>query len=271
VRSLGHAVTVARAFTRMGYLLEFAYPLAFVFTQMQALVPVFIYFFVAKLVNSSNSNVGGDYFTFVIIGVLSIRVLAVVQDLSSELDSAIQQGRLETLLVEPLPWRALPFALIPWSLIVRLVTVALLVFITVPMGAHYNWSGMPEALLITLLGTVSTLVIGVLATSVKVLSKRNDPILAVYGLVVQVLSGAFFPLSVLPAPLRLISRMLPQTYVIDANRHLLLLHPAGLSGATPMQAIVVLVAFAVVGYAVSLWLLGRTLDYAREIGVLGGY
>src|SRR4051812_18966815 len=100
---------VGAAFTRMGYLQDISYPLAFVLTQLQALVPVFTYYFVARLVPDEAARVGGDYFTFVVIGVLPIRILVTgLADLSSELDPAIQQGRFEMLLVEPVQWRFLP-------------------------------------------------------------------------------------------------------------------------------------------------------------------
>jgi len=263
---------VAAAFIRMGYLLEFSYPLAFVMTQAQALLPVFIYFFVARLVPHHGPSVGGDYFTFVVIGALSVRILgAGLNDLGTQVNDAIQQGQFEMLLVEPVRWRALPLGMAQWPLVVRAVTSVITLAITVFMGAHYRATGVPLALVITLLGAFASLAIGSLALSVKVLAKRSDPVLAVYGVIVQVLAGAYFPVKFLPLPLRVISYALPHTYVIAANRAVLMPHGSSLPGPSPATAVIGLVCFSVVGYAFALWLLGRTFDYARRIGVLGGY
>jgi ABC-2 type transport system permease protein len=272
IRRLERVWQVAAAFVRMGFLLEISYPLVFVLTQLQALVPIFTYYFVAGLVRDQGPSVGYDYFTFVVIGTLTLRIVAAcLGELSSIVDEAIQQGRLEMLLVEPIRWRLLPFGLVQWPLFVRFVGVTALMAMTVPMGAHYKWSGLPLGLLITLLGAAASLAIGTLAMSVKVLSKRSDPILAVYAIVAQVLSGVYFPLEQLPRVLRGVAWLIPQTYVIAGDRQVLMPRGSGVSGPSPAGIVVILVVFCVVGFSLALWVLGRTLNYARRIGVLGGY
>lgn len=262
---------IAGAFVRMGFLEEISYPLAFALSQLHTIVPILTYFFIGKLVGEGEL-VAGDYFTFAAIGALTIRLMhTALADLGQELDRAIQQGRFESLLVEPIRWRALPFALVQWPIVSRSVIVGVVIFLTVPLGATYQWSGVPMALLLTFSGMAATLAIGIVAMSVKVLSKRSDPILSVYQLLVHVLAGAVFPLELLPAPLRAISWLLPQTYVIAGNRAALMPGGAGLGGPTPLQALVFLLVFAAVGYVSSLWLLGRSMQYARRTGLLGGY
>lgn len=265
------ALQVAKAFVRMGWLLETSYPLSFVMTQVQSLLPVFTYFFVDRLI-PEGQNVAGDYFTFVVIGLLSLRLLvAGTGDLSSQMDEAIQQGRLEMLLVEPIRWRFLPYAMVQWPFVVRLATVAVILAVTVPLGANYRWVGLPMFLLINLAGTVATLAIGTLAMGIKVISKRADPVLAVYLLAGQILSGALFPLEVLPGPLRAISAILPQTYVISGARAAFMPEGGTLSGPSPLQCLALLTIFGVVAHVIALRVLARSLEYARRLGVLGGY
>jgi ABC-2 type transport system permease protein len=268
---VGRLFQVSRAFIRMGYLLEISYPVAFLVGQLQALVPIFTYYFVDDLVGSK-PNVGGDYFTFVVVGVLSVRVLqAGLGDLSTQVDEAIQQGRFETLLVEPIRWGLLPFGLVQWPLFIRLVTVVIIALIAILMGAHFVASAIPLAVLITLIGTAASLSIGMLAMSVKVLSKRSDPILNLYSLAAQILAGTYFPLHLLPLPLRVISWVIPQTYVVQANRKLLMTHGADIAGPSLFTSLTILTIFSVVGLTLAMWVLGRTMDYARRVGVLGGY
>ena len=263
---------VGKAFVRMGFLLDISYPLAFVINQVHVVIPVLTSYFVARLITEEGTNVGGDYFTFALIGLASTRVLiASMNDLSGELDQAIQQGRLETLFIEPIPWRALPFGLVLWPIMVRFFGTGVLMAVAVMLGSEYRWQGLPAAILLTLLGALASLAIGTLAMSIKVISKRSDPILMVYGLLVNVVSGVVFPVALLPRPLEMVAALLPQTYVISANRHLLMSDGAQLGGPSPVEALVFLVAFAVVGLAVALWVLRRTLDAARRLGVLGAY
>src|SRR5207237_2972960 len=117
-----------------------------------------------------------------------------ISDLSGEVDDAIQQGRLEMLLAEPMPWKLLPYGIVQWQLVVRVASCVVVGLISVVLGAHYRIVGIPMAIALVVAGTAATMVIGMLAMSVKILSKRSDPVLLVYLMVSQVLSGLYFPL-----------------------------------------------------------------------------
>jgi ABC-2 type transport system permease protein len=106
---------------------------------------------------------------------------------------------------------------------------------------------------------------------VKILAKRSDPIITLYTLAVGLLSGAAFPVSLLPTPIRIFSYCLPQTYVLSALRQVLMPGGDTISGPSAELAILLLIGFLVVVYPVGLWLFGRALEYARKIGTLAGY
>lgn len=272
LRRVGRILRIGWAFVRMGFLLEISYPLAFLLSQYQMFVPILTYYFVDRLVENQGASVGGDYFTFVVIAVCVTRVLvAALNDLSQELDGVIQQGRLEMLLVEPIPWRYLPFALVQWPMIMRLCTVVIVVAVSIPLGAQYSFPGFPAALLITLLGAAASLAIETIAMSVKVISKRSDPILSLYSIAGNVLSGVFFPVTLLPRPLRMLSALLPQTYAIAGARAVLMPGGSELPGPSGIESSLALLVFCAVLFPVSLWLLGRAFESARRIGVLAGY
>jgi len=263
---------IGAAFVRMGFLLEISYPLAFILSQNQMFVPLFTYYFVDRLVETQGASVGRDYFTFVVIAVCVTRVLvAALNDLSYELDQVIQQGRLEMLLVEPIPWRYLPFGLVQWPMIMRLCTMAVVVVASIPLGADYRLTGFPAALLVTLVGAAASLAIEMIAMSVKVISKRSDPILSLYSIAGNVLSGVFFPVTLLPGPFRVLSALLPQTYAIAGARAALMPAGADIPGTGVLGSILALTAFCAVLFPFALWLLGRSFESARRIGVLAGY
>jgi len=264
------SVSAVGAFLHMEWVGAFSYPLSFVFNQLTPVVPIVVYYFIAGLVTVT--RVGGDYFTFVVIGVASARMLSAgVVGLGEPIDSAIGEGRLEGLLLQPIDWRILPFALVQWPLAFRVVNVALVIGLSLVLGAHFVLAGVPGAVGLCALGIGATLAFGIAAASVKVLAKRTDPIAALYVLAVAVLSGVYYPLRVLPRQLRALSWLLPDTYVISGSRHLLMAHGATTGGPTPWQAAGALFAFDVVALPASLWLFVRTLDYGRKSGVLAGY
>src|SRR5213593_2481877 len=100
-------IGVLGAFIRVGYLMSMSYPLSFASDQLATLAPIVTYHFIARLIAVPSANVAGDYYTFVIIGFLASRVLAGgLRGVGDELESAVQEGRFESLLIQPVPWRA---------------------------------------------------------------------------------------------------------------------------------------------------------------------
>jgi ABC-2 type transport system permease protein len=235
-------------------------------------VPIVTYLFVSQLVNENGADVAFDYYSFVVLGIATMSVLGVtLNSFGGAMLNFVTQGQLEMFLVEPMPWRALPFALVPWPAFQAFVTSSLMVLLSIPLGAEYSLAGVPTAILIVLLGFAATLSIGILGASIKVLSKRTDPILQLYTIAASVLSGAFFPVELLPSWLRAFSWVIPHTYVIQALRRVLMPDGQVLPGPTAGQAILALTIFSVVMYPIALWLFGRTLEYGRKIGALSGY
>lgn len=272
LRRGGRVRRVAGAFLRMDYIEAISYPLGLVMNTASALVGVAIWAFVAQHTGSNGPSVANDYYTFVVIGLVGTSVLqGGLQGFSNQIGEMMQRGRLEMVLVEPIPWRLLPFGLGQWVVVKQGVISALMILLSLALGASFAVAGIPMALLIVLLGVAATFTIGVLSASVKVLSKRSDPILALYQIAALVLSGVFYPVEVLPSALRLLSWLIPHTYVIAALRRALMPEGALLPGISSGEAVVVLVAFSAVAYPLSLWLFGRALEYGRRMGLLSGY
>ncbi len=271
VVAIRRPIQVAGAFLRLGISLALKYPLGFVTEQLGVVVPVLIYFFVARLVGDVRS-VAGDYFTFVIVGIVGMNSLnAGLRALSNQLDLAITRGWFEMILVEPVPWRALPFAMAQWPVVNSLIASVVVVGVSLPLGAQYRMAGLPVAILVLLLGIVAGLAIGVLAGSVKVLAKRGDPVLRVYSMLALVLSGVYFPVAELPLWLRGVSFAMPHTYVISGLRSALMPAATDLGGISAGAAVAALAALDVVLLPLAVFTFGRAMEYGRRLGVLSGY
>ena len=259
------------AFTWLGYTEELAYPLNFVLKQLQPIFTVIVYYFLSLLVDSG-SNVAGDYYSFVVIGAVVIRMLdSGLGAFSSTLEATVTQGRLESLLVEPIRWKLIPFGLASWSILTSAITAAVMVGLGLIIGLDIALSGVVPALLILTLGIGASHALGIVAAAVKLISKRGNPFVTIYGMAVVLLSGLMFPVSSLPAPVRVFSYLMPPTYAIQGVRRTLLPGGDQLTGPSTATSVLALAGFCVLLYPISLWLYGRSVDVGRRYGTLAGY
>lgn len=265
-------VQIFAAFFRLDYLDVVSYPLSFAMGRLTPFIQVFTFFFIARLVGTQGTDVGGDYYSYVIIGAAVARSLdAALGTFGGRIQSLISQGQFEMMLVEPVPWKALPFALISWTAGLEIGTSIAMVLVSLALGASFLLGGIPAALLIVSLGLASSLAVGILDAGIKVLSKRSNPILVIYTIAATILSGVYFPREALPAAIRWISWLLPHTYVIQAIRRELMPLGDSLPGPSTTASVLALVGFCVVAYPLGLWLYGRSMEYARKLGILSGY
>lgn len=264
--------TVTGAFVWLGVTESAAYPLMLLLNNLFApsAVPI-MYFYVARLIDDG-PTVGFDYYTFVILGMVAGMLLTgSLKSFSLQLDRAIQQGQFETYLVQPISWYTLPFALAAWPIALNALNVIVVLGLGLAFGVDINVGGVPPAVLMIVLGTAATHAVGTLAASVRVISKKADPVVAIYSITASVFSGTLFPVSMLPWFIRWIAYLLPHTYVISAVRRLMMPQGDVLTGPSLMLSIIVLTIGTACLYVVALWLFNRALNVGRRYGVLGGY
>jgi ABC-2 type transport system permease protein len=249
---------------------DISYPLSMILGELGTIVPVFIYFFIGQLVGDS-PEVGNDYFTFAVIGISVSTILqAALSGFGGSLQRAQNRGTFETLLVEPVSWMYLPFAMNLWRVILGLFGGTLVFLVGLAMGANYVWSGIPAFLLLIVLGILASMAVGILSASLMVLAKRSQPVLTLYGLAASLLAGALFSVDQLPPFLQALSLAIPHTYVINAARTVLMEDPGTFTMSFSTAAIA-LTVFNLVVFTSGLWLLHRSMQYARKMGMLSGY
>jgi len=262
---------VAAAFVRMGIQATISYPMSFVLSQSGLVIGVVSVFFLSRIVRSG-PNVGGHYLAFVAVGIVGQTLVGgALGGVSLALDQAIQQSRLEMLLIEPLRWWLIPVGLAIWPIILSMGQVVLVLVVAVALGVSILPLGLVEALPLVALGLLSGLALGLLAASLRVLAKRSDPVWLVYNIVSGLVAGTSVPINVLPAPLRALSWLLPTMYVDSGMRKLVLPHAAAVYGPSPLWAnlalLLVVVPLAIAGIVA----FNRSVDLGRRLGVLAGY
>lgn len=262
--------TLLNAFLRLDFVEDMSYPLTFALSELGIFVPVLSYFFIAELVGNS-AVVGDDYFTFAAIGIgISVMLNAALSGFGIVLSRSQNRGQLEYVLTEPIPWLFLPFAMASYRTILGVFNGLMILVLAVILGANVVSSGIPEFLVLVMLGLLASMAIGILAASVLIVAKRSQPLLTLYSLAASLLGGALFSVEQLPSGLQTIALLIPHTYVINSARAVLMEDPG--TFVIPFDtAVIALSIFNVVTLTGGMWLFSRSLQYARREGLLGGY
>ncbi|TME48778.1 MAG: ABC transporter permease [Chloroflexi bacterium] len=126
-----------------------------------------------------------------------------------------------------------------------------------------NW---PAALAIFAAATLPLLGLGIFTSVLPLLSpeKGEQMAFAVQG-VLLLISGVYYPISVLPLPLQVFGVLSPLTYTLDGIRQALL-HGRSLAEAVPDIGILLLMGVVLV--PASLWCFGRAERRAKRLGLL---
>ena len=89
-------------------------------------------------------------------------------------------------------------------------------------------------------------------------------------LAASLLGGALFSIDQLPGWLRWFSFLIPHTYVINSARAVLMPDPGSFFMPFGVAAATLLI-FNLVFLSLGLWLVSRSLQFARREGILGEY
>ena len=260
-------------FLRRDFLIQSSYKTSYLLGWLRNLFTLFPFFFIAKLLGKGLpvlAESGGDYFSFVLIGIMMRQFLG--QSLNAFSQSFFSEqagGTLEAMLLTPthLPFLFVMISL--WDLALSLSSIALyIVFGVCLFGVHLSWSSLPATFLILLVSTVVFYSLGILSTSVLLIFKKGNPFDLLFGGLSSLLGGVYFPISLLPDWMEKFSLCLPITHALKALR-LSLLQGASLQQVT--SEILLLGGMAFLFFPLSLLSFRWALRRAKQDGSLVHY
>jgi ABC-2 type transport system permease protein len=226
--SLAQTLHITMAFLRRDYLSEASYRVSFIMQFIGIFMSIGIYYFIAQLIGQTPvpelEVYGGDYFSFVLIGVAFSGYFGTgLTSFAQSLRQAQSSGTMEAMLATPINLSTMILSSSLWQYL--MTTIRVLVYLLLGsllvteelVNANY-----PAALLVLVLSILVFSSLGILAASFIMVIKRGDPVTWIFSTLNGLLGGVYFPVSMFPEWLQWISALLPTTYALHAMRLALL-------------------------------------------------
>ncbi len=211
----------------------------------------------------------GGYFDFALVGLMATLLAGVgLNTFNAGFAQAQREGTLETLLMGPVRPTTILVGTLVLPLALATVEVAACLGIGSALGADLEWAGIFVAIPVFGLLMASFGAIGILSAALILITKRGDPLAILITQATTLLGGALFPISILPEWIRIMARLIPSYYGLNALRAALL--PGGQwDQILPNAAALALMTALLLPFSV--WCLSRALRIARVAGTLGAY
>ncbi|MDP3142570.1 MAG: ABC transporter permease, partial [Candidatus Omnitrophota bacterium] len=127
---------------------------------------------------------------------------------------------------------------------------------------------LPATIIVLILTIVSFSSIGLMSASFVIIFKRGDPISWLFSGVSFFLGGVYYPVTVFPQFLQVISRFIPVTYSLRALRLAVL---QGHSISLLKQDILILTVFCMILVPLSMFIFRLAIKKAKKSGSLAFY
>ena len=212
------------AFLKRDFLINSSYRLSFLLDFISIFASVATFFFVSKLFGEGASKYleefGGDYFSFVLIGLaFSGYLSAALSSFSQVIHYEQSEGTLEILLMSPTSIGTILLLGAVWNFFFVSLRVMIYLFLGwLIFGFNLSKINLISSLVILFLTILSFSALGVLSASFILVFKRGNPINWVLNGISRFLGGVYFPVKVLPQGLQKISYLLPITYALRGMR-----------------------------------------------------
>ncbi|GIW46952.1 MAG: transport permease protein [Deltaproteobacteria bacterium] len=262
------------AFVWRDFINETSYKFSFLLQFFGIFISTLIFFFLSKLLGDTGASYlkpyGGNYFSFVLIGIAFYSYLGIsIHSISKSIREGQMFGTLEALLVTQTGIPTIIISSSLYSFIWASFRVAVYLLLgSLVFGVNMGNANLVGALLILILTILSFGSLGIISASFIMIFKRGDPVSRFFTGISTLLGGLYYPVSVLPEWLQNLSYLLPITYSLEGMRLALL---KGYSLSMLMPNIAPLVIFSVIMLPISIMAFGYAIKRAKIEGTLTHY
>jgi ABC-type multidrug transport system permease subunit len=261
---------VVRAVVGRDFAISRSYRLTFALDAAYGIVNLALFFFISRtFAHTPSTDLHGapSYFAFAAVG---FAVTVVIDSASTTLANSIRgeqvAGTLEALLMQPITVGELAFGLAAYPFIFALIRAVM--YLTIAgVWIHLDLAGTSSVGLVAMLITSGAAFtgLGILLGALVVIVKRGQVIVTMVIFGMGFVSGAFFPVPVLPGWIQPIGRVVPTRFAFDGLRS------AMFGGGNWGTDALALLAYGVVGIPLAVWVFTLALRLARRTGSLGQY
>ena len=261
---------VIAALVRRDYTVQRSYRLVFVLDIFYGVVNLLVFYFISLTFNDATTadlNGAPSYFAFASIG---IAITIVLQAASGGLAHRIREeqltGTLEALTAQPITVPELSFGLAAFQFGFGMIRAAFYLLLSgIFFGVSFSQTDWVGFVTVLLTSGAALAAIGVLLGAVVLVLKRGEVVTGAVTFAMGLVSGAFFPVSVLPSWLQAIGSIVPTKFAYDGLRSAIF-EGSGWGGDA-----VALVVFAVIGLPIGVWCFARALNHSRRAGTISQY
>ena len=262
------------AFIKRDFYIQTSYRFAFLLRLCAILFSVLTFYFIAKLFGKAAvpylKSYGGDYFSFVLVGLaFSGYLRASLSSFAQTLRNEQMMGTLENMILSPTKLSTLICCSSLWNFI--FASVEVIVYLALGgllFGVDFSKGNFLAAFVILFLTILCFSGIGIISASFIMVFKRGNPINWVLSSGSALFGGVFFPITILPLWLRSISWMLPITYALRAMRHAML---QGYPLSAMYQDLLILLVFTALILPLSIFCFRYAVKQAKVKGTLAFY
>lgn len=262
------------AFLRRDWFIETSYKFSFVFQFLSIFLQIALFYFFARFIGDGAAKFlqpyGGDYFSFVLIGLAYQNYFIIaLHSFSRNLRRDQMLGTLEMMLLAPVSGQRI----LALSSSFEIVFNSLKIILYLIIGAAFFSLSLHQLNLLTcivilLLTIISFSGLGMLSAALILYMKRGDPVVWIFSVANSLFGGVYFTQDVLPPSMKFIAYLLPMTHSLEAFR-LAVLQNTGLVEVFPQ--IIYLCLFSAVSLPIGFFAFRKALLLAKLHGTLGQY
>jgi ABC-2 type transport system permease protein len=261
---------VIAALVRRDYLVQRSYRLAFILDLFYGIINLLVFYFISQTFGhdtSADLNGAPSYFAYASIGIaITIVLQAASGGLAHRLREEQLTGTLEALTAQPITTPELAFGLAAFQFGFGMIRAAFYLLLSALMfGVSFtnaDWVGFTTVLIASGAALAG---IGVFLGAMVLVMKRGEALTGAITFAMGLVSGAYFPIDVLPSWLQPLGSIVPTRFAYDGLRAAIF-QGEGWGGDA-----LALVAFAAVGLPLGVWCFGRALLHSRRAGTISQY
>jgi ABC-2 type transport system permease protein len=261
----------ALSFTKLEYRALRFYPSNMVLAVIQGFVSAGMWFFVSLFLKdyaaASLAGYGGDFVSYMIIGVVFFQNAAAILNLPFQsINTAFWDKRLEVYNSSPFGIWAFIAGRFIWTFFCQLIIQAgvltgAIIFTGVRINANIPIFPLLAFYFCFIFTNLGLGLLGAGNFFILEVKQGREPFTWLVETLARIFSGIYYPLAVLPAGLHFISRLIPHTYAMEGLR-LVMLSGQGMENPIVRNNLTIMLVFATVSMLSGVFAFDKALEKA---------